>query len=339
MAIGDALGLACEGLGPGRQRRLFPQLDGYHFLFGHGMVSDDTEHACMTARALLSAPTDERRFASALAWQLRLWLLCLPAGVGLATLRACVKLWLGWPPARSGVFSAGNGPAMRAPLLGVALGHDPEHDPERLLRFLRASTRLTHRDPKAEAGALAVALAASLQSRQQTDPQLYLTQLRQLSAGHPAAPELLELLEATVARLDLPPADFLAWLGCSRGISGYMLHTVPAVIWFWLRDSGDFQATLVSAIRCGGDTDTVAAILGGILGAGMAPQDFPPHLLKNLAEWPRSLAWMQKLSAGLAESLQGRPARIPRLNPLALLARNLVFLLIVLTHGFRRLIP
>ncbi|HEY9843582.1 MAG TPA: ADP-ribosylglycohydrolase family protein, partial [Candidatus Obscuribacterales bacterium] len=106
MAIGDALGLAYEGLSPERQRRLFPQLDSYDFFFGHGMVSDDTEHACMTARALLSAPTDERRFARALAWQLRLSLLCLPAGVGLATLRACVKLWLGWPPERSGVFSA-----------------------------------------------------------------------------------------------------------------------------------------------------------------------------------------------------------------------------------------
>ena len=49
-AVGDALGLACEGLSKARQRRLYPDLAGYHFLFGRGMTSDDTEHTCMLAR-------------------------------------------------------------------------------------------------------------------------------------------------------------------------------------------------------------------------------------------------------------------------------------------------
>ncbi|TVS08433.1 MAG: hypothetical protein EA424_28605 [Planctomycetaceae bacterium] len=42
----------------------------------------------------------------------------LPAGVGMATARACLKLWLGFPPKRSGVDSAGNGPAMGKAVLG-----------------------------------------------------------------------------------------------------------------------------------------------------------------------------------------------------------------------------
>ena len=41
----------------------------------------------------------------------------LPAGVGLATARACLKLWLGFSPERSGIYSAGNGPAMRSAVL------------------------------------------------------------------------------------------------------------------------------------------------------------------------------------------------------------------------------
>ena len=85
------------------------------------MVSDDTEHTCLVAQALCAAPTDADRFARHLARGLRWWLLGLPAGIGSATLRATLKLWLGFPPARSGVFSAGNGPAMRSAILGAAM--------------------------------------------------------------------------------------------------------------------------------------------------------------------------------------------------------------------------
>src|SRR5690242_17947246 len=38
-AVGDALGLPTEGLSPRRARRLFPDVDRYHFLFGRGMFS------------------------------------------------------------------------------------------------------------------------------------------------------------------------------------------------------------------------------------------------------------------------------------------------------------
>ncbi|HLV80345.1 MAG TPA: ADP-ribosylglycohydrolase family protein [Chthonomonadaceae bacterium] len=53
-AVGDAIGLSYEGLTPGRQRKLFPHVERYHLLFGRGMVSDDTEHTCMVAQALIA---------------------------------------------------------------------------------------------------------------------------------------------------------------------------------------------------------------------------------------------------------------------------------------------
>lgn len=120
------------------------------------MVSDDTEHTCMVAQALIVSGGDIRLFSRSLAWRLRFWLLGLPAGIGLATLRALVKLWLGFPASRSGVFSAGNGPAMRAAIIGAAFGGRPE----RMRGLARTSTRLTHTDPKAERGALAAHQAA-----------------------------------------------------------------------------------------------------------------------------------------------------------------------------------
>src|SRR5829696_7451472 len=118
-AVGDALGLPHEGLSPRRARRLYPDTDRYHFLFGRGMFSDDTEHACMTAQALLVSGGEPTRFVRSLAWRLRWWLLGCPLGIGRATLKACLKLWFGVPPDRSGVFTGGNGPCMRAPILGV----------------------------------------------------------------------------------------------------------------------------------------------------------------------------------------------------------------------------
>ena len=100
MALGDAIGLPREGLTLARAARRFGAVRGHALLLGRGMVSDDTEHACMTAQALLTAsarPPDHaaRVFAGALARRLRFWLLGLPAGVGLATGRAILKLWLG----------------------------------------------------------------------------------------------------------------------------------------------------------------------------------------------------------------------------------------------------
>src|SRR5713101_4712985 len=112
-AVGDALGLPREGLSRRRARKLFGPPPFHHqFLFGRGMTSDDTEHTCMVGQALLRAPSDPDRFARSLGWRLRFWLLGLPAGLGRATLRAVVKLWLGFSPHHSGVRSAGNGPAM-----------------------------------------------------------------------------------------------------------------------------------------------------------------------------------------------------------------------------------
>lgn len=48
-AVGDALGLLYEGVSPARAVRLLSPSDRYHFFFGRGMISDDTEHTCMVA--------------------------------------------------------------------------------------------------------------------------------------------------------------------------------------------------------------------------------------------------------------------------------------------------
>ena len=337
-AAGDALGLAYEGMSPRRAKRMFPDPSTHHLLFGKGMVSDDTEHACFVAQALIRSRGDMNVFQKQLARSLRWWLLALPAGVGFATLRAIFKLWIGVSPQKSGVFSAGNGPAMRSPLLGVALGHDVIQ----LQRFVKASTEITHTDPKAYFGALAVALAAwQSASGEYRSPTHYLAAL-QLSLKDESSVEFMELIERAVesAEYRQSTSDFARAIGSKKGISGYTYHTVPCVIQTWFRYIDDFENGLKAIIEAGGDTDTAGAIYGGIAGAGVGEAGIPPPWLDNIVEWPRSVHWIKLLGQATGRAIAGEhDVRGPTYFVPGILPRNLVFLLVVLSHGFRRLAP
>ena len=338
-AVGDAIGLPHEGL---TRRRIALRLGtgpiDHALMFRRGMLSDDTEHACMTAQALLRAPDDPDAFMRSLAWRLRLWLLGLPASIGLGTLRALVRLWLGWSPARSGVGSAGNGPAMRAAILGVCLGDDPE----RLRSYVERSTRMTHRDPRALAGALAIARAAAqiVHHGGADDPAGVLDSLR----GDTEDPELISALDlaAKFHARDGSPTEFACALGQVDGVSGYIHHTVPVALYCWLRTPRDVRAVVESAVRLGGDTDTVAAIAGGLAGAAAGAEGVPSPWSHGLWERPRSVPWLRRLAARLTSTFvlspPARPGPLPLFWP-ALLLRNFVFTLIVLGHGFARLLP
>ena len=341
MAIGDALGLPLEGLSPERIENLLDSDPlGYRFLLGRGMVSDDTEHLCMTAQAILSHPEDPKAFARSLAWKLRFWLMGLPAGIGFGTLRAIIKLCLGFPPSRSGVFTAGNGPAMRSPVIGAAFSDDPE-----LLRsYVKVSTRLTHTDPKAEQGALAVALCAShamkydpYDSTDDSDPTEFLIKL----AGMMDDPELAGIIRSTAVYLetDCSVREFADDIGISGGVSGYMYHTVPIAIFAWLRHSGDYYAAIESVIRLGGDTDTTGAIVGALAGASVGETCLPGLLMDGMADWPRSVSWIRSLGSRLDMQMLGdKPGPLPLFWP-GIVPRNLLFMITVLVHGVKRMLP
>jgi ADP-ribosyl-[dinitrogen reductase] hydrolase len=255
-AVGDALGLPAEGLGPRRIRRRWRGEWRMRLVFGRGMFSDDTEHTYAVAQSLAEHPDDPEAFRRALAARLRWWFLALPAGIGMATAKACLRLWLGISPAKSGVFSAGNGPAMRSAIIGVFC----KDDPVRRREFAAASTRITHTDPKAESAALAVAEAASC-AASAGDRAEFVENLHTLSAD----PSWLRAVEQIRHHLSAGSTtqELACALGLERGVTGYAMHTVPVALYAWLRHPDDFAAALTSALDCGGDTDTVGAIVGG----------------------------------------------------------------------------
>jgi ADP-ribosylglycohydrolase len=336
--VGDALGLPREGMSARRAARVFGGAPLRHrFLFGRGMMSDDTEHTCLTAQALLAHPDNPTAFAKSLAWKLRFWLLGLPAGVGFGTLRAILKLWIGFPPSKSGVRSAGNGPGMRAPIIGACLSYEVD----KLKEFVRASTLITHSDPKASEGALAVALCAAYAVNHKPGDVEAGWLLAQVG-DYLEDTELIDLLSNVNTQLaaGAPVAQFASSLGLDKGVSGYMYHTVPVAIFAWLRHMHSFREAVGNVILLGGDTDTTGAIVGALAGATLGASAIPEVWLGKIFEWPRSVKWMRRLSARLSTRFsnaeEARPVRLfwPGLFP-----RNLLYMPVVLAHGFRRLLP
>ncbi len=335
-AVGDALGLPFEGMEPRRIARFRFKPLRHRFLFGFGMLSDDTEHAAMVAQCLVESAADADIFARRLGMRLRWWLLGLPAGIGLATLRALIKLWLGFNPRRSGVFSAGNGPTMRSPVIGAYAGERPAL----MTELVTASTEITHADPKARRGAL---IAAWLAARAAAGDGISAGECEeQLEPFVEGDSELRDLLAGVVASVQAGATalEFCRKQGWRNGVSGYIYHSLAVVLHIVLRHPHQLEDALVEAIACGGDTDTVAAILGGIIGAGVGREGIPEQWLSRLRDWPRSVSWLRNLARELAfVELEGAARSAPEVPLLGVLVRNILFMAWVLAHGFRRLLP
>jgi ADP-ribosylglycohydrolase len=319
-----------------RASKLLGFPDRHRLLFGFGMISDDTEHTCIVAQSLIASGSNLAEFENQLAWRLRFWLLGLPAGIGLATLRSILKLWIGISPNKSGVFSAGNGPAMRAAILGTAIS-----DLDRLRESVRIASRITHTDPRAEYGAFAIALAARNACQTTTvSGDDFLSELNSCLDSN--ASQLISLISQAVDSVKEAEStpQFATGLGLARGVSGYVYHSVPVAIHAWLSHQQDYQGAIIATVRCGGDTDSIAAMVGGIVGASVGKEGIPRAWLSRLLEPSRTVDWMECLAKQLSESMQTSIANQPiRLRFFSLLLRNILFLLVVLSHGFRRLLP
>ena len=374
-AVGDALGLPREGLTADRARRIYGEPIRPQFLGSRGVVSDDTEHTVFTLQALRFASAlsslslrmpkalGDRRmpgcsrplghalrhaagdrtpsenphlpaaaFGRHLARSLRWWLISGPPGIGLGTLRALIRSWLGWRPHTSGVRSAGNGPAMRSGVIGVF----HHRNPEARRAFVRASTRITHTDPRAEVAAYAVAEAAALACSGPVDAHEALNVLGACSDDAEWTQALTAMRQAFTRGDDV--ATYATAIAPERGgrpgfVTGYAYHAVPVALYAWLRHPRDYVAAVTSVIAAGGDTDSTAAITGGLVGAAVGVDGIPVAWRQSIADWPMSLAWIQQV----ASLRDGRPPSNARLAALPL--RNLLVFGVIVAHIGRRWLP
>ncbi len=328
-ALGDALGLAAEGMSARAIARRFGRIERFHLIGRTGFVSDDTEQSALVAQSLARHPDDVGGCVRAFRRSLLGWFCRLPWGIGRATLQACVRIGLGLT--RSGVMSAGNGAAMRAAIVGSFF--DDRSD--RRETFGRALAEVTHRDPRAVEGALYVAelAAACARSPAGTRPEACQEQARRC---------------VTVAALGeaIDRARNLALQGASTGdaaescgTSGFVVHSVAFATFGLLRYGSEPLLALTEVTSAGGDTDSTGAILGGWLGALHGAAALPRGVVERIHDGPFGPTHLRALAECLATVRDGGSVPPPRYSATMALARNLVLYPVVLSHGFRRLLP
>jgi ADP-ribosyl-[dinitrogen reductase] hydrolase len=337
-AVGDSLGLPAEGLAPKTIQELGWQNWRHHMIFGKGLISDDTEHTLFVSQSLLCHSDNAKLFKSSLAWKLRWWLLSIPVGIGFGTLRAIIKLWLFVSLNKSGVKSAGNGPAMRSAIIGAFFCNAPD----KIKEFVRSSTELTHTDPRALVGAAAVSYAARMgmlnPKEKRPETISFFESLRLLSSQEDKEwIKLIDMMEQAL-KDQLCVTDFAKKMNLYKGVTGYIYNTVPVAIYAWLRHYGDFKTTLTEALNCGGDTDTVGAITGALAGTTAGEDCIPGEWIHNIVEWPCSVYVLRKVADALAIYNSGQLSPVRYFWP-GIITRNLLFFIIVLGHLFLRLVP
>jgi ADP-ribosylglycohydrolase len=328
-ALGDALGIAAEGMPARAIARRFGRVERYHLLGSMGFVSDDTEQAALVAQSLARHPEDPEQCARDFRQALLGWFCRLPWGIGRATVRACARIAMGLP--ESGVPSAGNGAAMRAAIIGAVFRDQPR---ERQA-FGTAIARVTHTDARAIEGALYVAELAAVCAR--------LPSGSPPASGAEAARRVVR--EASLGAA-LDRAQELALQGASTmevadtlKTTGFVVHTVPFAAFCFLRHGEDPLGALAETISAGGDTDSIAAIVGGWLGALHGEAGLPGALIRQIHNGPFGPTHLRALASCLAARREGRSAAVPGYSAPAALARNLMLYPVILGHGLRRLLP
>jgi ADP-ribosylglycohydrolase len=209
-------------------------------------------------------------------------------GRGLATDNAARRLIAGvpWEEAGTPPPHAGNGTAMRAGPVGLLFGDDPEQ----MIRVARDQGRITHKDPRCSAGALAIAGAVALAGRPgKFDVQGFVSQLSEwVRRFHePFAAHVLQLPQW----LGLPPGEAAPVISRSgspdfvdewKWISPFVIPSGLWSLYSFLRTPEDYWETVCTAIVAGGDVDTTGAMAGAISGAHLGLERLPPELAHQL---------------------------------------------------------
>ncbi len=253
LSVGDALGAAYFVPGNRVEDLLAGQVPAPVWDW-----TDDTEMACSVVAELESyGAIDRDRLAAAFAER------CEPyrgygggAVVTLHQIRDGAPWHVVAPAAFGGSGSLGNGAAMRVAPLGAFFADDLDRAALEAIK----SAEVTHAHPEAIAGAVAVAVAAARVAggvRLDFDDFLDLPHViaGRVADGIAAA---RELGGATVAE---------AAYRLGNGASVLTHETVPFTLWVAARFLDDYPAAIRACIEAGGDIDTTAAIVGGIVAA------------------------------------------------------------------------
>ncbi len=294
LAVGDALGYPAEfrsraqllaELGPEGITdfiRLRDPRFSRPFIIGTdhppGTFTDDTQMSLAIAEALLAVGGDDldalmtevgRRFV---AWSESPDNNRAP---GSTCMSGCAALRRGVPWREAGVAdSKGCGSAMRVAAIGLYFD-----DLDRVAEVARASSLLTHGHPAAVEGAAAAALMVALAARGSAPEELH-RELLARCGGRSA--DLDARLGSVLAWLTRPPEEALAEAGLGEGwVAEEAVASVLYCVW---RHPQSFREAVLEAVNTDGDSDSIAAITGSVMGARLGLDAIPAAWVAGVEE-------------------------------------------------------
>ena len=307
LALGDALGMPTQAMSPEQIRAVYGRITGlvdgdasqpYAPGMPAGSVTDDTEQALLVASLLLRGRASSSgrvalnavEFAHALlAWEDSM----IERGsldlLGPSTKAALERVRAGEDPLTVGGEGTTNGAAMRVTPIGIAVSTE---DPEAFAEAVWSSCRVTHATRQGFQSAALVAATVSMGIDAARSPSLdlrsllwkALTYVESLPARGAWTPEP-DVVAATRRAMQLaanPASSSLECLVEQVGTSVASAHAIPMAFALLARDPS--PRALLDAANLGGDTDTIGAIAGAILGAAFGVEVLPADSLSMIEE-------------------------------------------------------
>jgi ADP-ribosylglycohydrolase len=176
-----------------------------------------------------------------------------------------------------GQGSLGNGAAMRVAPLGAYFAADVP----RVIEQAAASAEVTHVHPDGIAGAIAIALAVAWATRHAAGSESGDgRQMLEHVVAHTPGSAVRRGIEQAID-IPLDEWEFNAANALGNGSQITAADTVPFCLWCAAAHLDSFEDALWAAVRVGGDIDTNAAIVGGIVVMLVGREGIP-------AEWLRA---------------------------------------------------
>ena len=307
LALGDALGMPTQEMSPEQIRAVYGRITGlvdgdasqpYAPGMPAGSVTDDTEQALLVASLLIRGRGSSSgrvalnavEFAHALlAWEDSM----IERGsldlLGPSTKAALERVRAGEDPLTVGGAGTTNGAAMRVTPIGIAVSTE---DPEAFAEAVWSSCRVTHatRQGFQSAALVAAAVSMGIDTVRTPSPDLrsllwkavtYVDSLPERGAWTPD-PDVVAATRRAMQLAVNPASSSLECLVEQVGTSVASAQAIPMAFALLARDPS--PQALLDAANIGGDTDTIGAIAGAILGAALGVQVLPADSLSMIEE-------------------------------------------------------
>ena len=307
LALGDALGMPTQDMSPEQIRSVYGRITGlvdgdasqpYAPGMPAGSVTDDTEQALLVASLLVRGrgtssdrvALDAGEFAHALLdWEDSM----IERGsldlLGPSTKAALERVRAGEDPLSVGGAGTTNGAAMRVTPIGIAVS---TADPEAFADAVWSSCQVTHATRQGFQSAALVAAAVSMGIDWDTPSAsdmtallwkalTYVDSLPERGAWTPD-PDVVAATRRAMHLVANPASSSLECLVEQVGTSVASAQAIPMAFALLARDPS--SRALLDAANIGGDTDTIGAIAGAILGGALGEQVLPADSLSMIEE-------------------------------------------------------